>query len=101
MQFKIKNLSKDFKKVRVVNNVTVTFNSGNIYGIVGRNGSGKSVFLKLICAFYIPSEGIILQDNFNYIEKNSFPKDTRALIEKPNFISNISGFENLKLLASI
>lgn len=101
MQFKIKNLSKDFKKVRVVNNVTVTFNSGNIYGIVGRNGSGKSVFLKLICVFYIPSEGIILQDNFNYIEKNSFPKDTRALIEKPNFISNISGFENLKLLASI
>lgn len=101
MQFKIKNLSKDFKKVRVVNNVTVTFNSGNIYGIVGRNGSGKSVFLKLICAFYIPSEGIILQDNFNYIEKNSFPKDTRALIEKPNFISNISGFENLKLLSSI
>lgn len=101
MQFKIKNLSKDFKKVRVVNNVTVTFNSGNIYGIVGRNGSGKSVFLKLICAFYIPSEGIILQDNFNYIEKKSFPKDTRALIEKPNFISNISGFENLKLLASI
>lgn len=101
MQFKIKNLSKDFKKVRVVNNVTVTFNSGNIYGIVGRNGSGKSVFLKLICAFYIPSEGIILQDNFNYIEKNSFPKDTRTLIEKPNFISNISGFENLKLLASI
>lgn len=101
MQFKIKNLSKDFKKVRVVNNVTVTFNSGNIYGIVGRNGSGKSVFLKLICAFYIPSEGMILQDNFNYIEKNSFPKDTRALIEKPNFISNISGFENLKLLASI
>lgn len=101
MQFKIKNLSKDFKKVRVVNNVTVTFNSGNIYGIVGRNGSGKSLFLKLICAFYIPSEGIILQDNFNYIEKNSFPKDTRALIEKPNFISNISGFENLKLLASI
>lgn len=101
MQFKIKNLSKDFKKVRVVNNVTVTFNSGNIYGIVGRNGSGKSVFLKLICAFYIPSEGIILQDNFNYIEKNSFPKDTRALIEKPNFISNISGFENLKLLATI
>lgn len=101
MQFKIKNLSKDFKKVRVVNNVTVTFNSGNIYGILGRNGSGKSVFLKLICAFYIPSEGIILQDNFNYIEKNSFPKDTRALIEKPNFISNISGFENLKLLASI
>jgi ABC-2 type transport system ATP-binding protein len=101
MQIKIKNLSKDFKKVRVVNNVTITFDSGNIYGIVGRNGSGKSVFLKMICAFYIPSEGTICQDDYNYIENNSFPKNTRALIDGPNFISNISGYENLKLLASI
>lgn len=101
MQFKIKNLSKDFKKTRVVNNVSVTFDSGNIYGIIGRNGSGKSVFLKMLCAFYIPSEGTILQDGYNYIGNNSFPKNTRALIEGPNFISSISGFENLKLLASI
>lgn len=101
MQFKIKKLSKDFKKTRVVNNVSVTFDSGNIYGIIGRNGSGKSVFLKMLCAFNIPSEGTILQDGYNYIGNNSFPKNTRALIEGPNFISSISGFENLKLLASI
>lgn len=101
MQIKINNLSKDFKKVRVVNDVSITFESGNIYGIVGRNGSGKSVFLKMICAFYIPTEGIILQDDINYIEKNEFPKSTRAMIEGPNFITNISGFENLKLLSSI
>lgn len=94
MQFKIKNLSKDFKKVRVVNNVSVTFNSGHIYGIIGRNGGGKSFFLKMLCSFYIPSEGTILQDGYNYISNNSFPKNTRALIEGPKFISSISGLEN-------
>lgn len=101
MQIKVKNLSKDFKKTRVVNNVSITFNSENIYGIIGRNGSGKSVFLKMICAFYIPTEGTILQDGYNYINNNEFPKNTRAMIEGPNFISDISGYENLKLLASI
>lgn len=101
MKFVIKNIFKSFKKVEVVKNVSVEFTSGHIYGIVGRNGSGKSVFLKMLCAFYIPDSGTILQDGEDYIKNNSFPKSTRALIEGPSFISNISGFENLKLLASI
>ena len=86
MKIEVKNLSKKFKKVTVVDNVTVSFKSGKIYGIVGSNGSGKSVFLKMLCAFYIPTEGCILQDSFDYIKANSFPKDTRALIETPSFI---------------
>lgn len=101
MKIEVKNLTKKFKKVTIVDDVNITFESGKIYGIVGRNGSGKSVFLKMLCAFYIPTEGEILQDGENYIEKNSFPKDTRALIEGPDFIPDISGYDNLKLLASI
>ncbi len=101
MKIEVKNLSKKFKNVTVVDNVNISFKSGKIYGIVGANGSGKSVFLKMLCAFYIPTQGCILQDDFDYIKANSFPKDTRALIEIPSFIPSLTGYENLKLLASI
>lgn len=101
MKLEVKNLTKKFKKVTVVDNVNITFESGKIYGIIGPNGSGKSVFLKMLCAFYIPTDGCILQDGFDYIKANSFPKDTRALIDGPNFIPNLTGYENLRLLASI
>ena len=101
MKIEISNLTKKFKNVTVVNNVNVKFESGKIYGIVGRNGSGKSVFLKMLCSFYIPTFGTILQDGVDYIKANSFPKNTRALIDGPDFIPNLTGFENLKLLASI
>lgn len=101
MKFEIKNLTKKFKDVTIIDDVSITFNSGKIYGIVGRNGSGKSVFLKILCSFYNPTSGTILQDGFDYISNNSFPKNTRALIEKPDFVSELSGYENLKLLTSI
>ena len=101
MKIEVKNLTKKFKKVTVVDNVNITFESGKIYGIIGPNGSGKSVFLKMLCAFYIPTDGCVLQDGFDYIKANSFPKNTRALIDGPNFIPNLTGYENLRLLASI
>ncbi len=101
MKLEIKNVSKSFKNNLVLDNVSLTFQSGKIYGLEGRNGSGKSVFLKMICAFYVPNEGEILLDGYNYIAHNDFPKNTRALIENPDFISDISGYENLKLLAAI
>lgn len=101
MIIEVKNLTKKFKNVVVVDNVNITFKSGKIYGIIGRNGSGKSVFLKMLCSFYLPTSGTILQDNVDYIKNNSFPKNTRALIDGPDFIPELTGFENLKLLASI
>lgn len=65
------------------------------------NGTGKSVFLKLICGFYIPDSGEIKIDGINYNLCNDFPKDLRALIEKPSFFPELTGYENLKLLADI
>lgn len=101
MTLEIKNLSKKFGKVEILKNVNLKLESGKIYGFVGRNGSGKSVLLKIICGFYSLNSGSILLNNDNYIEHNSFPKDTRALIEKPNFLPDLTGLENLELLASI
>ena len=101
MELIVKNLTKKFDNNIILDNINFKLTAGHIYGFVGRNGSGKSVLMKIICNFYTPTEGEILLDGENYIQKNSFPKETRSLIESPHFIPNISGFENLKILASI
>lgn len=101
MEIVIRNLSKKFKDNLVLDNVNLKFESGNIYGFVGENGSGKSVLLKLICSFYIPSNGEILIDNINYCDNSSFPNNLRAFIDIPSFYPEKTGFENLKILAKI
>ncbi len=101
MEIIVKDLSKKFKKVTILENINMKFESGKIYGIVGRNGSGKSVFLKILCSFYKPTTGEILYDNINYNSNNNFPPSVRALIENPTFFPDLTGFENLKLLSSI
>lgn len=101
MEIIVKDLSKKFKKVTILENINMKFESGKIYGIVGRNGSGKSVFLKILCSFYKPTTGEILFDNVNYNSNNNFPPSVRALIENPTFFPDLTGFENLKLLSSI
>ena len=101
MEIIVKDLSKKFKKVTILENINMKFESGKIYGMVGRNGSGKSVFLKILCSFYKPTTGEILFDNINYNSNNNFPPSVRALIENPTFFPDLTGFENLKLLSSI
>ena len=101
MKIEVKNLSKKFKNEVVLENINLCFEENHIYGLIGKNGSGKSVFLKMLCGLYKSTSGEILFDGENCILKNSFPKDTRAIIEKPEFIPDLSGFENLKLLAQI
>ena len=101
MKLEVSGLSKSFGEKKILDDIDFSFESGKIYGLIGKNGSGKSVFLKLLCSFYIPDSGTIRQDGYDYIKNNDFPKDTRAFIETPNFISDMTGFENLKNLAKI
>ena len=101
MKIDVKNITKSFNHNTVINDISVEFVDNNIYGIYGRNGTGKSVFLKLICGFYYPDKGEVLIDNINYNTTTDFPKDLRALIEKPDFFPDLTGYENLKLLADI
>ena len=96
-----KEITKSFKNNIVLDDVNLTFKEGNIYGLIGRNGSGKSVFLKILCGFYRPDKGKIIYDGLDLFESSSFPPDTRCMIEKPTFIPDLSGFDNLKLLAKI
>ena len=101
MKLEIKNLSKTFGDNIVLQDINLTLNGGKIYGFIGRNGSGKTMLLKVICGFVKPTSGTILINDENALANNYFNNEIRALIEKPNFINNLSGFDNLKLLASI
>lgn len=97
----IKNMSKKFDDVEVLRDINLEFKEGHIYGFVGRNGSGKSVLFKIMCGLYYPTTGNVLVDGVDIHKNNVFPNDMRVLIEKPNFLPNLTGLENLKLLASI
>ena len=101
MKIEIKNVSKKFKNNLVLDKVNLTFTTGHIYGLKGRNGSGKSVFLKILAGLYTPSEGEVLFDNKKFNPKKEYPPNMRALIENPTFFANMTGSENLKLLAKI
>ena len=101
MKIEIKNVSKKFKNNLVLDKVNLTFTTGHIYGLKGRNGSGKSVFLKILAGLYTPSEGEVLFDNKKFNPKKEYPTNMRALIENPTFFANMTGYENLKLLAKI
>ncbi len=101
MKLEINNLSKTLDNNIILDNINMSLESGNIYGFIGRNGSGKTMLLKVICGFVKPTSGTILINDENALANNYFNNEIRALIEKPNFINNLSGFDNLKLLASI
>lgn len=95
------DVSKKFKNEQVISSCSVEFEGGTIYGIIGRNGSGKSVLLKMICGLYKPDSGKIEVLGDVVSERDAFAKETGALIEAPGFLSSYSGFQNLKFLAQI
>lgn len=101
MKIEVINLKKKFKNETILKNVNLELTEGKIYGFIGRNGSGKSILLKMLCGFYVPTNGQILYNGTDIIKEEIFPPDTRALIEKPNFFPDFTGYENLKLLAEI
>ena len=96
----LENVTKRFKKVTVLDHVSVVFPRGQIHGIIGRNGSGKTVMLKLICGFLPVDEGKVLV-NGEPVHCQKPQPSTGAIIEEPGFIPGISGFKNLQMLAEL
>lgn len=96
----IKNLSKIIQGVRILNDININFKEGNIYGIIGTNGSGKSMLFKAICGLINSTDGEIKVFD-EVIKDGKFPRETGVIIETPGFLQHYSGFRNLKILASI
>lgn len=97
---KVENICKKIKNNEIIKNISYQFDCGKIYGLYGRNGSGKTVFLKLLSGFYKLDSGSVLYDGVSYT-KNNVCKDVRVLIDGPSFYGDLSGYDNLKLLADI
>lgn len=101
MKIEVKDVCKSFRKKQVLDNVNYTFISGNIYGLSGINGVGKSVLLKIICGLYKPSSGSVLYDGVKINQDLVIKSNVRALIDTPYFFPELTGFENLKVLSKI
>lgn len=97
----VQNVVKRFRDQVVLKNVSISFEKGQIHGIVGRNGSGKTVLFKCICGLMHPEEGVILVNGKRVGRDVDMPEDIGAIIEAPGFLSNYSGYKNLRFLANI
>ena len=95
------NVTKRFGTSEVLKNVSINFEKGKIHGLIGRNGSGKTMLMKCICGFVPVSEGKILVDNKEIGKDIDVPESIGAIIETPGFLYGYSGYNNLKFLASI
>lgn len=85
----------------VLDNVSFDMRSGNVYGLRGQNGSGKTMLMRAICGLILPTEGSIAIDGKVIGKDISFPDSVGLLLENPSFINGYSGFKNLKMIASI
>ena len=101
MVIDVKNISLTIKKQKILDNVSLSCEEGKIYGLVGRNGSGKTMLMKCICGFIRPDEGETTVLGKKIGKDCDFAPDTGIIIETPGFIGHYSGFKNLKLLAGI
>lgn len=97
----IENLTKTFGTQTVISDVSGIFYHGKIYGFVGRNGSGKTVLMKMILGFIKPTSGTIKVNGKQVGKEIDIPDDIGAIIETPGFLPEYSAFQNLKLMAMI
>ena len=98
---KVNNVSLKIKKDMILRGINVEFDDGKIHGIIGRNGSGKTMLMKCICGFIRPTEGEITVAGKRIGVDCDFPESVGVIIETPEFIPYYTGFKNLKLLADI
>lgn len=97
----VENVSLTIGPAHILRDVSIQFEEGLIHGIVGRNGSGKTMLMKCICGFIQPTTGRIFVDGRQVGRDVDFPPDLGLLIETPGFVPYYSGLKNLALLAAI
>ena len=97
----LENVTKVFGEQDALKNVSAKFGMGKIYGIVGRNGSGKTVLLKCICGLLHPTVGTVTVNGKIVGKDVDYPENVGFIIETPGFLPRYSGLKNLKYLASI
>lgn len=100
-QIEIKDVTKIIKHNTVIDHISLTIKSGEITGLKGVNGSGKTMLMRLVSGLILPTSGEIQINGETLGKEITFPRSIGTLIENPAFLDSYSGFQNLKLLASI
>jgi len=101
MKITLENVSKKIHGVHVLKNISLTFNSGTVYGLSGANGCGKTMLMRVISGLIRVNEGCVLIDDKKLGIDIDFPPSIGVLIENPSFLPNLTGFKNLRLLADL
>ncbi len=97
----VNHVYKSFGKEQVLMDVNFSIPPGSIYGVVGNNGSGKTVLMKCICGFMKCDRGKIVVNGRQVGKEVDFPDRLGVIIETPGFIPNLTGYKNLKILAAL
>ncbi len=97
----IEGVTKRFREDLVLKKVDLILERGKVYGIVGNNGSGKTVLMKCICGFLPPTAGTIRVFGKRIGVDRDFPESLGLIIETPGFLTNQTGIQNLKILADL
>ncbi len=97
----VQDVYKSFDGEEILHDVSYDFAEGQIHGIIGNNGSGKTVLFKLICGFLHCSKGKIFVDYQQVGKDVDFPDDMGIIIETPGFLPFQTGLKNLQILASL
>lgn len=100
-EIKIDNLCKTLKGNKVLDCIEMELKSGNIYGFRGQNGCGKTMLMRAICGLIVPTNGKVIIDGKELHKDISMPRSIGALIENPAFLPQYTGYENLRMLASL
>ncbi|URQ77937.1 ATP-binding cassette domain-containing protein [Erysipelothrix rhusiopathiae] len=98
---KIRNVSKRFKNLEIFEDISLELPKGKIVGLVGENGSGKSVLMKMLCGYSKPTSGLINVYGETLGVNRDFPSSVGVLINDSHFIKNYTGMENLEYLINI
>lgn len=101
MEIKLIIYNKKIKEDYVLKDINYTFKQGNIYGLIGKNGSGKTMLLKAMSGFLRPSNGKVIVNDQELYLKEEFPKDMGVMIGNCEYIKDMTGKDNLKYLASL
>lgn len=98
---KIENVTKVIKGKTILDNINFTFEQGTVYGLYGRNGSGKTMLLRLIAGLIFPTKGRVLFDDKVLHKDISFPPSVGVIIENTSLLPQYDAFTNLKILSKI
>lgn len=101
MYIELKNLEKKMGKKVILHNINLKMEGGKIYGLKGKNGCGKTMLMRAISGLIKPTSGEIIINDEKLWKNITFPRSIGILIENPAFINSATGFDNLKMIASI